>query len=135
MNPNLPTYKDPPPPPMKKPEPPPTQIIQDGVLPPNNKIAIGEIREDVPTENKYFNAESIKHIIIFSLICLTLKGLEVYCISIWNKFKIFYNDNISYFALIYILLAIIIINRFDNLFFKPSRKKNDRITKWLNKNL
>ena len=59
MNDNLPTYKDPTPPPMKKPEPPPTQIIQEGVLPPNNKIPIGEIREDVPTENKYFNAEKI----------------------------------------------------------------------------
>lgn len=62
---------------------------------------------------KYFNSESLKHIVIFSLICLILKGLEVYGLSIWNEVKTLYRSNSEYFILIYGVIAFIYLNRLN----------------------
>lgn len=54
------------------------------------------------------NVENIKHIVIFSLICLILKGLEVYGLSIWNEVKTFFSDNGNMFLAFWGVVVVLV---------------------------
>lgn len=127
------TLKNPPQPPP----PPPRDLIEGKKpLPPENKNQIdGDVMEtDVNlfgSLSKYFNEDTLYHIIVFGSILFCIKMIEIN----WNTIKVFCIENKNYFYLVWSLFIVVFINRVDRNIYKPKREERKRINKWLKENL
>lgn len=77
--------------------------------------------------NKYFNMESLHHVLVFGSIVFGLKMIEMN----WSVIKVFIDVNQSYIGLFLAVATVVYMNR---SFYFSSKSDNENTAKWFREN-